>query len=118
MNLHYRRYTRRTLVRAAAEAGWSVARTSYFNAALVAPAAVVRLARRKTRTTRSELGLTPRALDPVLELPGRVEAGLMRAGGRLPVGLSLLAVLVDPAEQPTLAEPARGGVADLAGVPA
>jgi SAM-dependent methyltransferase len=106
MNLHYRRYTRRTLVSAAAEAGWAVARTTYFNAALVAPAAVVRLARRKAQTTRSELSLTPRALDRVLELPGRAEAGLMRAGGRLPAGLSLLAVLVDPARQGASVAPA------------
>jgi SAM-dependent methyltransferase len=96
VNLHYRRYTERTLVVAATAAGWDVARTTYFNAALLAPAAMVRLARRRTRTTRSELGLTPRALDRALELPSRGEAAVLRAGGRLPAGLSLLAVFVAP----------------------
>jgi SAM-dependent methyltransferase len=92
-NLHYRRYTRRALIAAAVEADWGVARETYFNAALLAPAAVVRLVRRRARSRQSELGLTPPALDRVLEWPSRAEAALLRGGGRLPVGLSLLAVL-------------------------
>jgi SAM-dependent methyltransferase len=92
-NQHYRRYTRRALITAALETDWAVAQSSYFNAALLAPAAVVRTARRRARTGRSELSLTPPALDRVLEWPSRAEAALLRTGARLPVGLSLLAVL-------------------------
>jgi SAM-dependent methyltransferase len=92
-NQHFRRYTRRALTAAAVETDWAVAQSSYFNAALLAPAAVVRVARRRSDSGRSELSLTPPALDRVLEWPSRAEAALLRAGGRVPVGLSLLAVL-------------------------
>jgi SAM-dependent methyltransferase len=92
-NLHYRRYTRGSLVDAAVESDWEVAENSYFNAALLAPAAAVRLARRRAPSGRSELTLTPPALDRVLEWPSRAEAALLRSGVRVPFGLSLLAVL-------------------------
>ncbi|MEA2220155.1 MAG: hypothetical protein QOJ35_2781 [Solirubrobacteraceae bacterium] len=92
-NLHYRRYTRGSLIDAAVETDWDVAETTYFNAALLAPAAVVRLARRRAPKGRSELSLTPPALDRVLEWPSRAEAALLRCGARVPFGLSLLAVL-------------------------
>jgi hypothetical protein len=51
------------------------------------------MARRGAGSARSELSLTPPALDRVLEWPSRAEAALLRSGVRLPVGLSLLAVL-------------------------
>jgi SAM-dependent methyltransferase len=92
-NRHYRRYTRGSLVDAAVETDWEVAVNTYFNSALLAPAAVVRLARRRARPGRSELNLTPPALDRVLEWPSRAEAALLRSGVRVPFGLSLLAVL-------------------------
>jgi SAM-dependent methyltransferase len=94
-NQHYRRYTRGSLLDAAVETDWEVIGSTYFNAALLAPAAVVRLARRHVAPSsgRSELGLTPPALDRVLEWPSRAEAALLRCGGRVPFGLSLLAVL-------------------------
>jgi SAM-dependent methyltransferase len=92
-NLHYRRYTRRSLIDAAVETDWDVAESTYFNAALLAPAAVVRVARRRAPSGRSELGLTPPALDRVLEWPSRAEAALLRSGVGVPFGLSLLAVL-------------------------
>jgi SAM-dependent methyltransferase len=92
-NLHYRRYTRGSLIDVAIETDWQVADNTYFNAALLAPAAVVRLARRHAPSGRSELSLTPPALDRVLEWPSRAEAALLRCGGRVPFGLSLLAVL-------------------------
>jgi SAM-dependent methyltransferase len=92
-NLHYRRYTRGSLIDAAVETDWEVAESTYFNAALLAPAAVVRLARRGAPSGRSELSLTPPVLDRVLEWPSRAEAALLRCGVRVPFGLSLLAVL-------------------------
>jgi SAM-dependent methyltransferase len=92
-NLHYRRYTRSSLIDAAVDADWEIDESTYFNAALLAPAAVVRLARRGAPKGRSELSLTPPALDRVLEWPSLAEAALLRRGVRVPFGLSLLAVV-------------------------
>jgi SAM-dependent methyltransferase len=92
-NLHYRRYTSSSLTDAAVDADWEITENTYFNAALLAPAALVRVARRHAPGGSSELTLTPPALDRVLELPSRAEAALLRHGVRVPFGLSLLAVL-------------------------
>jgi SAM-dependent methyltransferase len=100
VNRHYRRYDRRSLLAAARGAGWDLVADTYFNGLLLAPAAVVRLAQRRRRThSRSDLALTPSPLNPVLELPLRLEARLVAAGARLPAGLSLLAVLRRPAHR-------------------
>ena len=114
VNGHYRRYRVADLRAAAQEAGWYHLRDSYFNSLLLAPAAVLRLARRRPRadSARSELDLTPGWLDGVLEWPLRLEAAALRSGARLPFGLSLLAVFANvavtadtrpptPARQPT-----------------
>src|SRR3954468_11187860 len=93
VNGHRRRYTRRTLRRAAEAAGWEVERMTGFNVVYLAPAALVRIARRDERGGGSELELTPPALDFLLELPLRLEAALVRRGVDLPTGLSLLGVL-------------------------
>jgi len=97
-NNHYRRYRLGTLAPAAAEAGWRLERRTYFNSLLLPPAALVRLVRRSRTnpTQRSDLDLTPKWLTPLLELPMRIEAMLIRAGIRLPAGLSLLAVFGKP----------------------
>jgi SAM-dependent methyltransferase len=96
-NEHVRRYRARTLKPLALRTGWEIERLTYFNMLLLAPAAIVRVAaryrRRPRSTAASELDFTPRALNSALEMPLRAEAALLRCGGRLPVGLSLLAVL-------------------------
>src|SRR5450432_62276 len=46
-NHHYRRYSRAMLRSAAAGAGWTVTRMTSFNSVLLAPAAAVRLVRRR-----------------------------------------------------------------------
>jgi SAM-dependent methyltransferase len=101
VNAHFRRYRARGLRAAAARAGWEPLRDTYFNSLLLPPAAVVRVAERTaTRTpaaaARSDLSLTPPWLNGPLEWPLRVEARAIRAGRRLPAGLSLLAVLRNP----------------------
>jgi SAM-dependent methyltransferase len=101
LNLHYRRYTRATLRAAAEAAGWRVERQTGFNVAYLAPAALVRFARRGAsggaeNGGNSELALTPAALDTALELPLRLEARLVARGANLPPGLSLLAVMRSP----------------------
>ena len=101
-NRHYRRYDRRMMRAAAADAGLRVERMTYFNSLLLPPAAAVRLLQRVTRRGAlstngdehtSDVELTPPWLTPVLELPLRAEAAWMRDGRTLPAGLSLLAVL-------------------------
>lgn len=95
---HYRRYTRDSLRAASGAAGWQALVETSFNAMLLAPIALVRWAERQRRTApeRSDLELTPGVLGPLLELPLRIEAALLRRGVRLPVGVSLLAVLRNP----------------------
>jgi SAM-dependent methyltransferase len=94
VNGHRRRYTRRTLRAAAHAGGWTVERMTGFNVVYLVPAALVRIARRdRAQRGDSELELTPPASDPLLELPLRLEAALVRRGVDLPPGLSLLAVL-------------------------
>ncbi len=98
-NHHYRRYSRRSLRAAAAGAGWTVARISSFNSLLLAPAAVVRLARRRARPGdgyTNDLQLGPAWLSEVLEQPLKLEASWLGRGGTLPAGLSLIAVLRRP----------------------
>ena len=94
-NRHRRRYTRRTLLEAAGETGWAPRWTSHFNSLLLPAAIGSRLLERARGAgqPRSEFELTPAWLDPVLELPLRLEAALIANGPRLPAGLSLLAVL-------------------------
>src|SRR3954471_3118528 len=97
VNRHYRRYRAGSLRAAAVAAGWHVRHDTHFNTTLLAPAAAVRLAGRCPHPERSDLELTPPCLDGLLEMPLRVEAELLSRGVRLPVGLSLLAVLENPA---------------------
>ncbi len=98
-NHHYRRYSRRSLREAAVEGGWAIARISSFNSLLLAPAAIVRLSQRRLGSRNgytNDLELGPTWLNDALEQPLRLEAGWLRWGGRLPAGLSLLAVLRKP----------------------
>jgi SAM-dependent methyltransferase len=114
-NHHYRRYSRRRLRDTALSAGWTVSRMSAFNSLLFAPAAVVRLARRGSagdgegsaagggqangagaRGAGNDLYIGPRWLNDTLEGPLRLEAGWLRRGRTLPLGLSLLTVLRKP----------------------
>jgi SAM-dependent methyltransferase len=94
INHHQRRYTRKTLSVAAAQAGWETTRTTYFNTLLL-PIAIVwrRLARRShVEGPASDLQRMPERLNLLLELPLRFEARLIAGGGRIPAGLSLATV--------------------------
>jgi SAM-dependent methyltransferase len=95
INHHHRRYTRRSLQQVAEQAGWRQERTTYFNSLLLPVAILLRvLDRINTKTTESSLDLwvPPEPLNWMLERPLAIEAGLIRHGGRIPAGLSLLAV--------------------------
>lgn len=99
LNNHYRRYRRRGLRDAARAAGLRVVRETSFNTVALLPAAVVRWGRRfraSNRTASSDLDLTPRSLDRLLELPLAMESKIIGRGLALPVGLSHLVVLQRP----------------------
>jgi len=95
VNHHHRRYTRASLQSVAEQAGWKLARTSYFNSLLLPVAIVLRvLDRFSKKTTESSLDLwvPPEPLNRLLEQPLALESAAIRRGGRIPAGLSLLAV--------------------------
>jgi SAM-dependent methyltransferase len=95
VNHHHRRYTRRSLLAVAEPAGWSCVRTTYFNSLLLPVAILLRVLDRLTRKpTESSLDLwvPPAPLNWLLERPLELEATLIARGGRIPAGLSLLAV--------------------------
>jgi len=95
INHHHRRYTRSSLRSVAEQAGWKQARTTYFNSVLLPVAIMLRvLDRLSTKTTESSLDLwvPPEPLNWLLERPLALEAALVARGGRIPAGLSLLAV--------------------------
>jgi SAM-dependent methyltransferase len=95
VNHHHRRYTRRSLQRVAEQAGWEQVRTTYFNSLLLPVAILLRVLDRFSRkTTESSLDLwvPPEPLNWLLERPLTLEAALIGRGGRIPAGLSLLAV--------------------------
>ncbi|HWE33316.1 MAG TPA: class I SAM-dependent methyltransferase [Solirubrobacteraceae bacterium] len=99
-NHHYRRYSRRTLRAVALQAGWEVARMTSFNSLLLAPAAAVRIAQRRRHANgngASDLQLGPPWLNGALEAPLRLEARWIARGHTLAAGLSLMAVLRNPA---------------------
>jgi SAM-dependent methyltransferase len=88
---HYRRYTRRRLRDRVRAHGWEPTVASYFYSTLLPPVAVVRgLQRlRSNGNGKSDLHLSPGALDRWLELPVRGEAKLIEHGASLPAGVSL-----------------------------
>jgi 2-polyprenyl-3-methyl-5-hydroxy-6-metoxy-1,4-benzoquinol methylase len=97
-NHHYRRYARGTLRAAALEAGWRVLRMTSFNTLLLAPAALVRIIKRRQSNSdyTPDLAVGPAWLNSALELPLQAEARWLASGRTLPVGLSLLALLENP----------------------
>ena len=95
INHHHRRYTRRSLRAVAEQAGWTQVRTTYFNSLLLPVAILLRILDRiSTKTTESSLDLwvPPEPVNWLLERPLALEAALIGHGGRIPAGLSLLAV--------------------------
>jgi SAM-dependent methyltransferase len=95
VNHHHRRYTDRSLQRAAQQAGWGELRSTHFNSLLLPAAILLRVLERFSRKpTESSLDLwvPPAPLNWLLERPLRLEASLIGRGVRIPAGLSLLAV--------------------------
>jgi SAM-dependent methyltransferase len=96
---HFRRYTRRTIAAQLRGHGWEPVVETYFYSAMLAPVAIVRTAQRlrpggANGNGKSDLHLSPPALDRWLEMPVRLEARLIERGGSLPTGVSIGMVAV------------------------
>jgi SAM-dependent methyltransferase len=96
---HFRRYTAGRLGRVLEQAGFTLEVLTYTNVAALPPALVVRglLARlglRRAGTT--DFGATPAWLGRILTTAYRMEAGALRRGRRLPLGLSVAALATTP----------------------
>jgi SAM-dependent methyltransferase len=92
---HQRRYTRPRLEQAVRGAGWEPRFATYFNSILLAPIALAKKLRRSDGDS-GDLERTPALLDGPLSLPMRLEARLIRAGVRLPAGVSIGIVCRNP----------------------
>jgi SAM-dependent methyltransferase len=88
---HYRRYTRKLLRQRVEATGWEPVASSYFYSMMLPPVAFVRTLQRlrSNGNGKSDLHLSPGALDRWLELPVRWEAKLIERGASLPAGVSL-----------------------------
>ena len=87
---HFRRYTRPEIVSRLRGAGWEIDRATYFNSILLPPIALIRLlGRRFVKEDTLDTELSPGSLNGVLSVPMRGEARLIRAGMRLPFGVSI-----------------------------
>jgi SAM-dependent methyltransferase len=90
---HFRRYTRPRLRERVRANGWEPAMATYFYSSLLPPVAVVRTLQRLRSdgngNGKSDLHLSPSALDPLLEFPVRGEAELIKRGVSFPAGVSL-----------------------------
>ena len=92
---HFRRYTRASLLSTAGAAGWTPSRVTGFNATLLAPIALSRLAGKlpgPRAAARSDLGRTPAVLGGPLERILAAEARIIGLGVSLPFGVSLVAL--------------------------
>lgn len=88
-NLHHqRRYTRPRLRQAVERSGWEPQIATYFNTLLLAPIALARRLPQRS-SGQAEVDRTPPSLDGPLSWPMRLEARLIRAGIRLPAGVSV-----------------------------
>jgi SAM-dependent methyltransferase len=95
INHHHRRYSRRTLLQAAGEAGWSAERTAHFNSLLLPVAMVMRALEPLNRggtASSLDLWVPPAPLNWLLQQPLNLEGALIGRGLAIPAGLSLLAL--------------------------
>ena len=85
----------------ACAAGWRIERMTSFNSLLLAPAAAVRLAKRRRMPQANgdytpDLRIGPAWLNGALERPMQLEAQWLARGRTFPAGLSLLGVMRNP----------------------
>jgi predicted SAM-dependent methyltransferase len=105
---HRRRYTTKMLREVAVRAGFRVRKLSYSNALTLAPAMAVRVIKSalyraasrngKPRDAKTDFMMLPRPLNSALISYYNLESRVLRRG-RLPFGLSVVAVLQRPSER-------------------
>jgi len=93
-NGHFRRYTARSLARAARASGFEIDRNTYWNAVSLPPAFLLRLKDRiqKVKLEHLEFPKVSRPLNRTLQVYGRLECAWIQRCA-LPFGLSAMAVL-------------------------
>lgn len=97
-NQHRRRYRRRPLTALLRQAGFEPVHVSYFNCALLPLAWMARTWRRVSgRTPEDEFALPPGPVNELFRSVFQAERPILMRGGRLPWGLSILAVAKKPA---------------------
>jgi SAM-dependent methyltransferase len=104
VNHHFRRYSRAGLINAMRTAGLQLVRSSFWNAALYVPTAVLRLAKRLLKGPATQATVTT-ATGDLYQLPGllnrlllgwvRLENFVLRHVG-LPIGVSVFALARKP----------------------
>lgn len=101
MNRHFRRYTKRELTRKLADTRYELQFSSYWNFALFAPAAAIRLlsrlAPKSRRETKDQLDQPPNLVNAALSALLRCENTALLAKLRFPVGVSVMALARKPA---------------------
>ena len=88
---HKRRYTRGGLETLVQNAGFELVRSTYFNSALFAPAAMVRFAKKLLHSDAEDDRLPPAPVNTLLEGVFSAEAGWLRRAD-LPFGLSIMVI--------------------------
>jgi SAM-dependent methyltransferase len=89
---HKRRYQRPAIEALVREAGLSIVRSSYFNGLLFPMAALVRLAKKALRIQTEDDRMPPKTINGLLAGVFASVAGWLRAGNRLPFGLSIVVI--------------------------
>ena len=97
-NHHMRRYDRKGIESLAARGGFHVQRLSYWNSFLFLPVLLLKMLKRKNvkkgrKNAKSDLYELPKGVNWLLGGIVGLESRLIQSGRRMPVGVSLVAVL-------------------------
>ncbi len=93
VNLHYRRYSKSSLIEVFKKNGFGIERSSYWNFTLFLPACLVRILQRLLSGSRkSQLPEVNIFLNKTLEYILKLENSFLSGGINLPVGISIFAI--------------------------
>ena len=101
VNRHFHRYRARELAKLLGDAEFEIRRTGYWNSMLFLPVAVLRLIRRCMPASSKglpdgDLKPVPNFLNRFLTMLLEVENSLIRAGFKLPCGVSVMVIATKP----------------------
>lgn len=93
VNLHYRRYSKSSLIEVLKKNGFGIERSSYWNFSLFLPACLVRILQRLlSGDKKSQLPEVNIFLNKTLEYILKLENNFLSGGINLPVGISIFAI--------------------------